>query len=678
MVWAKWVVKHVESLDAREWERFQAHPKYTAFMAWYLRAKCLTDFRYHIRYVLYFHAMKHLDWSLHEQVCTYINTWRIEEHGEQVPVNLSFLFMSREHVKTQLATIGYASWRMAQDENSCGLVRAFTDEKAGELGETIRDTVMSSGYQWMYPWVFPKQLDNGQRALWRPDVLMLSRNEIKRTPTLQCIGMKKDPTGGHLDYLIYDDYEVKQNATSPELLKDMLDKFFNDTSLMLGGGCRLFVGTFWSTKAIVYQAMMRLGKFKEMQYALFVMPCMLKVLDKSYAGKEPILESDGVTLRDGCQSFPAEEGLLRHCRVVVRFFDKAAGDVVEQGREVVAHGPTWLRVNRPFSAHLGQPLGYEVHPEKPVAPKRFCMDDQDIHPEPGEEHRVIVRKSLPLQKRQAGSYVWLTQWMLQAYDAESLLLNPDLLKAWEWDGETPIDNILPGPKYWYQCSDFATAGRTRNASAMTTGFKHETGDYILRIQYDLEMNVVDKLLELFMAELWVRKLGHKIRERTFEKAHIEKTLGELLPQVEDNPHRYFSGMKVGRSKLFERSYTDLADEFFRDKGRIPIQRRALSRGEQAKTYRVAQWQTGLESGRVHVWTGCKHFKTLQDHMKAFTLESEELLDLLETARDFHFECLGPSVAVAPKRERNEFAERQREALKRSGMGRSLVGVYRRS
>jgi hypothetical protein len=661
------LVGELEGLGPEAWKRLRSHARYVRFMEEYLRAKCLTDLWYHMRYAVYFRQMKHYYEPLHgsQGVAGFLSRWERERLGDLEPVGIKFLVMARGECKTQEA-LAWITWEYARDPNNRLLVRAYVEPKANEIMSSIRELLRTPGYVRMYPWVKPKEKPGGQWELWNDSRFMLARDDAGiRVPSAEAYGVKGAPTGSHFHLGFYDDYEVGNNAWSQVGRAELLQTWKDDSNLFEAGARRLLCGTPWSRHALIYPVISRTGEFKRHDFDVFVQPWFVQVFSVPFVGSEPTLDRDRVTIRDCTQSFPTVEANLRYCEARVRFEDPSTHDLTEEIREVTWNNGTSFIVNRPFPEMLGQPLGYVIGTKKPVDPNRLTLDSVDWIP-PKEVLDVRVARSSILKKRKdQGPLVFASQMEMTPVESSQIVLDPEMLM------EIREEEIPDGDRVYYRACDFATAKQTQAATVMTTGFWHRTGFYIQHIAYGERMTSMDKLLELFVGVLRVKGWGHVLKCTFLEEAMIEQTLGEFIDQAERNPYEFFASRE---------GYVSYAEEHFSDRRPMMIRRYNLKRGgQETKTLRIAAQQPEWAARRVFIVKGCPHVEVLVDQARSFSLDSKEPNDVLDTLADLIREGRAPAVEESTRPEEGvQYWASQQEAMRRVALVESggAIGGWR--
>jgi len=690
------LVGEVEALEGASFARFRAHSKYAAFADEYLTAKCVTDFWWFLVFGVYFRGMKHYDPRAHRPIARWLGNWTKAENGVQVPVKVKWQIVSRGECKTQLL-IAWDAWQFVQDVNYRGMVRAYTDGKAQQISGSVMQLLLMPSFQRRFPWVRPAMKGRSQVPVkWTPAEFLLAREDQGvRVSSLVAFGLEGEPTGDHYHFGHYDDVEVRTNAQSDTLLKQLFDVWNNDDNLFEAGSKRGCAGTPWSRAGLVHGILHRTNGMESHDYDVYRQPCWYKAFDTVFAHHGPVLLGDRRTIRADGAGYPTAMETLTTCQARVRFWGDAASDVVEEVREVVWNDGSHFRVNRPFPAFLGQPLGCEVGPYKPAFPVRDTMDVQDWEPSCGgelpaevEAHKTYPgvvelnsRISLPGKRKSQGISIFTAQMLLEAVSDTDRIWNPDDIRI------VTLAELPEGERRWYRTTDFAGSDKKRRnpaSTSMTTGFYHARGLFITHICFHQTMGSNAKLLELVLGVLRVKQWNGRLRETTFETSSaIERTLKDFLPQVERDPFKYFSELADSARSGEERrpfengpTYAELAGKHFVPGERVPVVRRWIPR-KASKLDRIENASPEVEGGRVHILDTCPFLEVLFEQAKSCTRGASGSFDLLDNIADLVTEY-GPrrkmQDAVVVESGDTEFDRLQREGLERSLVASGVVGV----
>lgn len=585
----------------------------------YLTAKCVTSFWHFLWYGAYWEARHEYYPGLHRRMADFLQDWRVDDgFGQLVPVNLKFLIASRELCKTQMGLL-WGVWRCVRDTNTRGLIRAWTAPKAEEIMLTMRSVFESPRFQQRFPWVRPSRRGGTVNAeMWGKDGLKLQRSVLVRTPSIEAVGHEKDPTGGHFHWQLCDDFAVDKSENSDVVRPQLYERFQNDESLMLAGGQRLIVGTTWRKDGFLDSAVKGTGIFSDMKYGLFYQPCVDAVFEKPYSGKHARILEDRLTvvIEDEDVQFPTGADDLSRCQARLTFVSPEGLDTVVELREVLGNERRSFRVNRPFPPVLDQPRSWFVGNEKPAAPNRFTLDAVDLD----DAEFGIQRSSLERKRSFQGSYVFGCQYRLRPIDPDSLLFNESDLR-YIARKDLPVSEGV-----WYRKCDLSSSKETGGYTAILEGLVTDKAIYLTHLFWGLP-DPLEIMLELFRGVLRLeQQYEAAFRHTHFEKAHIEQTIGKLLPMAMRDPYSFF---KQARGE-----YARFADTWLSERGAVnfPIVHGARKGAKKIDRIR-ALLQPTLEQRRIIVLEDMPHSDRLQKEIGEATLRSEEGIDVLDVLSD---------------------------------------------
>lgn len=621
-------VQSFESLSRSDFNKLDIR-KRDKMIDEYLTQKCIVDFWTFLRYV-YRDAIQHYWPSLHgpDGLSGFLQKWdRLDRHGSRVSVAVKFIVVSREYCKTQTG-IAWDVWNWVNDPNKRCLVRAYTDEKAGEIARTCRNIIGKEWFQRRFSWVKPA-LDKGKPVLWKNNQFMLQREDMLRTPSLEACGIKTDPTGGHFDFGHADDFEVKENTIYFADRERMIKTWRSDSNLFVAGSRRIMCGTPWHPYGLINAVSHRLniedipdgGDFRNHEYDVFWQPCCIEQDWSPIDIPEPRLYEDRVTLKMTGVELPAD---LQTCQARITFIDPILHDTTVETREIVYNDQYTVRLNRPIPAYLEQPLHLFIPNEKPAAPNRVTLDVTDLTPAIDHEKPKLLEKyeisrsSLPKKERDQGPMMFSGQMRLRPMSADSLIFNPD-------DIERIDASELPSGIDYRAC-DFATASKTAASSVISYG-RWTSRDFIItRVVRKNKMSNADKILELVLGALRAKRSGNPLRNTFFEKAQIERTLMDFIDQACRDPFNYFRALGG--------IYARIAEAEFSDSGPVVFSRRILPRSAtSSKLMRIAEIQPFVKAGCLKIVKGCEGEEAFFDEISRCTMDSSDTFDTLDTIRD---------------------------------------------
>ncbi len=632
---AQRLVTEIEGLDSRGWAAFDAHPRRLDFELEWFRAKCVADFWTYLWHFGYFNNRKHYDPIEHRKMADWLQDWTVTVHGERVPVQTKVLATMRGGRKTQLGSILYTVWELLGDQGLRYLFRSYTDGKAQEIIRAIASKIQNPQHIEVFPWLRPAYKQNGQSILWSisDGQLLVDRDDLDvRSPTIEAIGMKKDPTGGHFYRGRYDDWEVQANTESDEMRPDILNKWKSDKSLYEAGRQILLTGTPWWPGLLMDSAINGKNEFADMLYDKYVLPATYKAFDTSWEGESPRLLEDRVTVVTGEHVFPVSEDDLRHCQVRMVFWSEQRKDTIIELREVEWNNTNTFRVNRPYPFILGQPISWHIGGDKPSLPTIHTMDGVD---ERSDDESVLARKSLPQELYEQGPRIYSMQMQLTAKDKATQILSSEDVRLVDWS------DLPKGNAYCFRAIDMATSKKTKDNTAMITALVHETGWYITHIYVNNTVTITGALFELFAGYIRAEEAGHPIMTHFMEEASLEHVMREFLVPAEQDPYGFFSRIP---------EYAKRAETLFnlpgKQRGAMFLARKSISRGgQESKDSRIVGTQPAYQQGRIHMVKGIANAEVFLGELDDFRVGDKNCRrDLLDNITDLIREAYSPRIA----------------------------------
>ena len=500
-----------------------------------------------------------------------------------------------------------------------------------------------------------------QKELWGNDGLMLERSDVGvRVPSCEACGHERNPTGGHFDFQLCDDFALGDNENSEILRPQLYELFQNDSNILSAGSQRLVVGTTWRKDGFMDEARTRSGIFDGMDYGLFVEPVVERAFPSLLTGTEIEMSEDRQTFRVTDSEIPSE---VAFCQARLTFDTPDLTDTEVIVREITGGHGREFHVNRPIESIYGQPKAYVVGNERPVAPNRYTMDSADLVQEvPSEDY--IPRKSIERARVEQGPYVGGCQMLLNPLNRDDLLFNAEDIVWVKYDDLPTTDRV------WFRKCDLASQKETGSHTAMMEGFVTFDGSFVTHLEWG-NLEVMDIMLELFKGGVRLREKHQAVfRHTQFEAAHIENTLAKLLPYAERDPYDFFY-KAGGKYRLFAEKW------LINEEGehpRVNVVIRTETRGRTGKMDRINHWiNPELTRGRLHVVEGITHADRLVKELSEATLETKTGIDVIDALSDLVSES-----RTKPKARRNEikvgdFTRINREAQLKVSGGGSLGG-----
>lgn len=182
------------------------------------------------------------EWQPHGKYANQIIGWHGEpdpDNPEQINYRWKLTLWPRGSFKSQVFTIGQASWLIARDPNIRILVCSETDRQAKKFTQEVMKIVSS-------PW-FVERFGDRKGSGWKigSGSFMDARRSRKgvKDPTLQPTGVGAVQVGSHWDFIIMDDICSQENTKTDDSIVKLWD-WFCETIAQLDPGCKLsIIGT---------------------------------------------------------------------------------------------------------------------------------------------------------------------------------------------------------------------------------------------------------------------------------------------------------------------------------------------------------------------------------------------------------------------------------------------------
>lgn len=667
---AEQLVAGCESLSAKDWKSFRDRDfsRFVQASRVWLRAKCLTDFWYHLYYAAYYKARKFYNGPASKDMADWVQNWTRVEQGYEIPIGMKVRLVGREHNKTQEGCC-WLSWRYARDPNIRALIRCWTTPRAVQLATVTRSILESESYKQMYPWVRAAKKDGvNSKKNWGNSEFTLERDyKALRSSSMEAVGHDKDATGGHFNVGLVDDYAVDESENSEQLAPQLVQRFQDDENLFLPGANRLYQGTIWKKDGFHDSARLREGVWKDLEYDLFVMPSETEVMPTSLSGRDITMMDDHQTFKVGDYDlFNAPD--LQYCQARLTFESPDRSDTHTLVREVIHNDRNSFSVYPPIEGFYKESRAWVIGNTRPSMPHKFTLADRDILA-PKNQDEIADRASLYLKRNKQGSYNYARQHLLNPLASGDLLYDVENIKSISRkDFMDMVKNQRDG--VWYRKCDLSSSKETGSYTAILESFVTFEGVYCWHAFWGLP-KPTEIMLELFRGAVRLRRDfdGARFRHTQFEVAHIETTVENLMPMAERDPYDFFC--KLGGE------YKRFAEAHLKDVGPMKIRIHTVNRGLSGKMDRVNDvFQPILEQGRVFIVEGCANTDRIIKEVTEATLTSKQNVDLLETLSDACGECKAPpKPAGAPPPKEALFDEIHRQINFREVGARNALGGW---
>lgn len=222
------------SLNERERLRENNNPNYWVMYYADLRERALESLWVFVSEVLDNPVLYE---PLHKPICDWLQT---RNEGKLKKL----LLMARGHVKSNIGTVAYSTWRIAKNPNERILVASHKDEDAtkfiGAIGNIIQ---YNEKFRCTFPDIVPAPDKNGQPRRWSQWAILVKRDIDFVEPTVQGTTPRKAASGQHYSLFIPDDIVTHLNVKNETQLQVTEDFKKQCVSLLDPGAEELMIGT---------------------------------------------------------------------------------------------------------------------------------------------------------------------------------------------------------------------------------------------------------------------------------------------------------------------------------------------------------------------------------------------------------------------------------------------------
>lgn len=177
----------------------------------------------------------------------------VETHSELISFleedgKAKLVLMPRESMKSQIATVGYALWRLARDPNMRILIYSDTITKACGFLTTLKNQVEGKAPNSRFREIFGNwETDPHKGGLYNDSAILISkRTHQSDAPSVDTCGIEQSKVGKHYDLIIYDDIVTDLNVTTKAQMDKVYECYTKSLSILRRGGDVVMVGTRWS------------------------------------------------------------------------------------------------------------------------------------------------------------------------------------------------------------------------------------------------------------------------------------------------------------------------------------------------------------------------------------------------------------------------------------------------
>jgi predicted phage terminase large subunit-like protein len=177
----------------------------------------------------------------------------VETHQELIDFlqeegKAKLVLMPRESMKSQIATVGYALWRLCRDPNMRVLIYSDTITKASGFLLTLKNHIEGKAPNSRFREIFGAwETDPHNGGLYNDSSILISkRTHQSDAPSVDTCGIEQSKVGKHYDLIIYDDIVTDLNVTTKAQMDKVYECYTKSLSILRRGGDVVMVGTRWS------------------------------------------------------------------------------------------------------------------------------------------------------------------------------------------------------------------------------------------------------------------------------------------------------------------------------------------------------------------------------------------------------------------------------------------------
>jgi predicted phage terminase large subunit-like protein len=156
---------------------------------------------------------KDLNEDLHEDVSDLVNNG---------PNRRKLLLLPRGHLKSSLITVGWTMWRLIQNPNRTFAIFNETQDLAEAFLREIQDQLDTPQVKKYWPKLVPP---SNERRIWTKSALLVNRDKINRSPSIEAKSITESTAGRHPDVMILDDPISDRTVQTEAGLRKSLQKY---------------------------------------------------------------------------------------------------------------------------------------------------------------------------------------------------------------------------------------------------------------------------------------------------------------------------------------------------------------------------------------------------------------------------------------------------------------------
>lgn len=168
--------------------------------------------------------------TFHKEMCNFV---------QDRPDKRKLLLIPRSHLKTKLISVGYPTFKIANNPAIRVLIYSATWQMAVDIHQAIQKNLQSSEI------LIELVGDLKENApVWSQDRTRLAANN-KREPTITAAGIDNNLVGGHYDLIIMDDVVNRDNVGTMDQINKVITRYKDSLDLLEPYGELIVIGTRW-------------------------------------------------------------------------------------------------------------------------------------------------------------------------------------------------------------------------------------------------------------------------------------------------------------------------------------------------------------------------------------------------------------------------------------------------
>lgn len=168
--------------------------------------------------------------EFHKILCNFI---------QDRPDKRKLVLIPRSHLKTKLISVGYPTFKIANNPKIRVLIYSATWQMAVDIHKNIQKNLQGTErIHQLYGDFFSKAKE------WAQDRTRLEQND-KREPTITAAGIDNNLVGGHYDLIIMDDVVNRDNVGTMEQIMKVITRYKDALDLLEPHGELIVIGTRW-------------------------------------------------------------------------------------------------------------------------------------------------------------------------------------------------------------------------------------------------------------------------------------------------------------------------------------------------------------------------------------------------------------------------------------------------